>query len=71
MWENKISNQGGHQLGSMLSSAKAKALSVIADAVKSDLKNFMDSGIRSGLDALLVIALGADCEMLDRSIFIL
>jgi len=60
-----VSNHGGRQLDGVLSSAKA--LPGIADAVKSDLKIFVDSGIRSGLDVVRMLALGADCAMLGRS----
>jgi L-lactate dehydrogenase (cytochrome) len=60
-----VSNHGGRQLDGVLSSAKA--LPVIADSVKSDLKIFVDSGIRSGLDVVRMLALGADCAMLGRS----
>ncbi|KAJ1444146.1 L-lactate dehydrogenase [Ochromonadaceae sp. CCMP2298] len=60
-----VSNHGGRQLDGVLSSAKA--LPAIADAVKSDLKIFVDSGIRSGLDVVRMLALGADCTMLGRS----
>jgi len=60
-----VSNHGGRQLDGVLSSAKA--LPAIADAVKSDLKIFVDSGIRSGLDVVRMLALGADCAMLGRS----
>mgnify|MGYP000364059852 CR=1 FL=1 len=60
-----VSNHGGRQLDGVLSSAKA--LPAIADAVKNDLKIFVDSGIRSGLDVVRMLALGADCAMLGRS----
>ena len=60
-----VSNHGGRQLDGVLSSAKA--LPYIADAVKGDLKIFVDSGIRSGLDVVRMLALGADCAMLGRS----
>ncbi|NQY35735.1 MAG: FMN-dependent L-lactate dehydrogenase LldD [Alteromonadaceae bacterium] len=60
-----VSNHGGRQLDGVLSSAKA--LPPIADAVKNDLKIFVDSGIRSGLDVVRMLALGADCAMLGRS----
>lgn len=60
-----VSNHGGRQLDGVLSTAKA--LPPIADAVKSDLKLFVDSGIRSGLDVVRMLALGADCAMLGRS----
>jgi len=60
-----VSNHGGRQLDGVLSSAKA--LPPIADAVKNDLKIFVDSGIRSGLDVVRMLASGADCAMLGRS----
>ncbi|EGR2352598.1 FMN-dependent L-lactate dehydrogenase LldD [Vibrio alginolyticus] len=60
-----VSNHGGRQLDGVLSSAKA--LPSIADAVKGDLKIFVDSGIRTGLDVVRMLALGADCTLLGRS----
>lgn len=60
-----VSNHGGRQLDGVLSSARA--LPAIADAVKSDLKIFADSGIRTGLDVVRMLALGADCVMLGRA----
>ncbi|ELA9458684.1 MULTISPECIES: FMN-dependent L-lactate dehydrogenase LldD [Vibrio] len=60
-----VSNHGGRQLDGVLSSAKA--LPSIADAVKGDLKLFVDSGIRTGLDVVRMLALGADCTLLGRS----
>jgi len=60
-----VSNHGGRQLDGAMSSAKA--LPMIADAVKGDIKLFVDSGIRSGLDVVRMLALGADCTMLGRS----
>ncbi len=60
-----VSNHGGRQLDGVLSSARA--LPAIADAVKGELKILADSGIRSGLDVLRMLALGADCAMLGRS----
>lgn len=60
-----VSNHGGRQLDGVLSSAKA--LPSIADAVKGDIKIFADSGIRSGLDVVKMLALGADCTLLGRS----
>lgn len=60
-----VSNHGGRQLDGVLSSAKA--LPSIADVVKGDLKIFVDSGIRTGLDVVRMLALGADCTLLGRS----
>ncbi|WP_010450970.1 FMN-dependent L-lactate dehydrogenase LldD [Vibrio rotiferianus] len=60
-----VSNHGGRQLDGVLSTARA--LPSIADAVKGDLKIFVDSGIRTGLDVVRMLALGADCTLLGRS----
>ncbi|MFX8782079.1 alpha-hydroxy-acid oxidizing protein, partial [Acinetobacter baumannii] len=53
-----VSNHGGRQLDGVLSSARA--LPSIADAVKGELTLLVDSGIRSGLDVVRMLALGAD-----------
>ncbi|MEZ9641516.1 FMN-dependent L-lactate dehydrogenase LldD [Vibrio cyclitrophicus] len=60
-----VSNHGGRQLDGVLSSAKA--LPAIADAVKGDTKILVDSGIRTGLDVVRMMAIGADCTLLGRS----
>ncbi|WP_086934422.1 FMN-dependent L-lactate dehydrogenase LldD [Agarilytica rhodophyticola] len=60
-----VSNHGGRQLDGALSTAQA--LPMIASKVKGDLKIFVDSGIRNGLDVVRMLALGADCTMLGRS----
>ncbi len=60
-----VSNHGGRQLDGVMSSAKA--LPIIAEAVKGDIKILVDSGIRNGLDVVRMLALGADCTMLGRS----
>ena len=60
-----VSNHGGRQLDGVLSSARA--MPDIADAVKGDLKILADSGIRSGLDVVRMIALGADTVLLGRA----
>lgn len=60
-----VSNHGGRQLDTVMSSARA--LPDIADAVTGDITIFADSGIRSGLDVAKLLALGADCTMLGRS----
>lgn len=56
-----VSNHGGRQLDGVLSTARA--LPDIADAVKGDLKILVDSGIRTGLDVVRMLALGADCTL--------
>lgn len=60
-----VSNHGGRQLDGVLSSARA--LPDIADAVKGDIKILVDSGIRTGLDVVRMLALGADCTLLGRA----
>ncbi|AOY86795.1 alpha-hydroxy-acid oxidizing enzyme [Marinobacter salinus] len=60
-----VSNHGGRQLDGALSSARA--LPAIADAVKGDLKILADSGVRTGLDVVRMLALGADCTLLGRA----
>lgn len=60
-----VSNHGGRQLDGVMSSVRA--LPLIADAVKGEIKILVDSGIRSGLDVVRMLALGADCTMLGRS----
>jgi len=60
-----VSNHGGRQLDGVLSSARA--LPAIADAVKGQLTILADSGIRSGLDVVRMLALGADSVLLGRA----
>ncbi|WP_428943879.1 FMN-dependent L-lactate dehydrogenase LldD [Pantoea sp. FN060301] len=60
-----VSNHGGRQLDGVLSSARA--LPAIADAVKGDIAILADSGIRTGLDVVRMIALGADSVLLGRA----
>ncbi len=60
-----VSNHGGRQLDGVLSSARA--LPAIADAVKGDLAILVDSGVRTGLDVVRMLALGADTVMLGRA----
>jgi L-lactate dehydrogenase (cytochrome) len=52
-----VSNHGGRQLDGVRSTITA--LPRIADAVGGDLEVYMDGGIRSGLDVLKALALGA------------
>ncbi|MEO8061589.1 MAG: FMN-dependent L-lactate dehydrogenase LldD [Pseudomonadota bacterium] len=60
-----VSNHGGRQLDGALSSARA--LPAIADAVGNDLTVLADSGVRSGLDVLRLLALGARGVLLGRA----
>ncbi|WP_233961606.1 FMN-dependent L-lactate dehydrogenase LldD [Pectobacterium versatile] len=60
-----VSNHGGRQLDGVLSTAHA--LPAIADAVKGEITILADSGIRTGLDVVRMIALGADGVMLGRA----
>ena len=47
--------------------SSARALPAIADAVKGDLAILADGGVRSGLDVVRMIALGADTVLLGRA----
>ena len=60
-----VSNHGGRQLDGVLSGARA--LPPIADAVGDDLTILMDGGVRSGLDVVKALALGAKGVMLGRA----
>jgi len=60
-----VSNHGGRQLDGVLSTARA--LPAIADAVKGEVEILADSGIRSGLDVVRMLALGADGVLLGRA----
>lgn len=60
-----VSNHGGRQLDGVLSSARA--LPPIADAVGDRLTILADGGIRSGLDVVRMIALGAKGVLLGRA----
>ena len=60
-----VSNHGGRQLDGVRSSISA--LPAIADAVGGDLEVYMDGGIRSGLDVLKALALGAKACFVGRA----
>jgi L-lactate dehydrogenase (cytochrome) len=60
-----VSNHGGRQLDGTLSSARA--LPGIADAVAGRLPVLVDGGVRSGLDVVRMLALGADFVLLGRA----
>lgn len=60
-----VSNHGGRQLDGVLSSARA--LPGIATAVGDRLTILADSGVRSGLDVVRMLALGAKGVLLGRA----
>jgi L-lactate dehydrogenase (cytochrome) len=60
-----VSNHGGRQLDGVLSTAQA--LPPIKQAIGDDLTVLVDSGIRSGLDVVRMLALGAKGVLLGRS----
>ena len=60
-----VSNHGGRQLDAALSSTRA--LPAIADAIGNDLTVLADSGVRSGLDVIRLLALGARGVLLGRA----
>ncbi len=60
-----VSNHGGRQLDGVLPTTKA--LPPIMQAIGNDLTVLVDSGIRSGLDVVRMLALGAKGVLLGRS----
>jgi L-lactate dehydrogenase (cytochrome) len=60
-----VSNHGGRQLDGVRSSARA--LPGIAEAVGDRLTVLADSGVRSGLDVVRMLALGAEGVLLGRA----
>ncbi|WP_298192264.1 FMN-dependent L-lactate dehydrogenase LldD [Novosphingobium sp.] len=60
-----VSNHGGRQLDGVLSTARA--LPPIADAVGDRLTVLADGGVRSGLDVVRLLALGAKGVLLGRA----
>ncbi|MDB5476801.1 MAG: lctD [Phenylobacterium sp.] len=59
-----VSNHGGRQLDGVRSSISA--LPRIAEAVGGDLEIYMDGGVRSGLDVLKALSLGAKACFVGR-----
>lgn len=59
-----VSNHGGRVLDH--TPATVEVLPQIAEAVRGRMKIFIDGGIRSGLDVLKVLALGADAVLIGR-----
>lgn len=60
-----VSNHGGRQLDGVPSTARA--LPAIADAVRGQITVLADSGVRSGLDVVRMLALGAEGILLGRA----
>jgi L-lactate dehydrogenase (cytochrome) len=60
-----VSNHGGRQLDGALSTARA--LPRIADAVAGRMPVLVDGGVRSGLDVVRMLALGANFVMMGRA----
>jgi L-lactate dehydrogenase (cytochrome) len=60
-----VSNHGGRQLDGVLSTARA--LPAIAEAVAGRMPILADGGVRSGLDVVRMLALGADFVLLGRA----
>ena len=60
-----VSNHGGRQLDGALSSIAA--LPAVRDAVAGRMPIMLDGGVRSGLDVLRALALGANAVLLGRA----
>jgi L-lactate dehydrogenase (cytochrome) len=60
-----VSNHGGRQLDGVLSTVRA--LPPIAEAVGGRMTVLVDGGVRTGLDVVRMLALGADGVMLGRA----
>lgn len=63
-----VSNHGGRALDHL--PATAEVLPKIADTLKNRLEVWADGGIRSGIDVLKMLALGADIVLVGRPILI-
>jgi L-lactate dehydrogenase (cytochrome) len=60
-----VSNHGGRQLDGV--SSTARALPRVAEAVGGQIPVLVDGGVRSGLDVVRMLALGADFVLLGRA----
>ena len=60
-----VSNHGGRQLDGALSTARA--LPAIAEAVGERITVLADGGVRSGLDVIRLLGLGARCVLIGRA----
>src|SRR5262249_31090623 len=60
-----VSNHGGRQLDGALSSVRA--LPRVAEAIAGRMPVLVDGGVRSGLDVVRMLALGADFVLLGRA----
>ena len=60
-----VSNHGGRQLDGV--SSTARALPRIAEAIGGRMPVLVDGGVRSGLDVVRMLALGADFVLLGRA----
>jgi L-lactate dehydrogenase (cytochrome) len=60
-----VSNHGGRQLDSVPSTSRA--LPAIADAVGGDVEVLADGGVRTGLDVVKLVALGARAVLIGRA----
>ncbi len=60
-----VSNHGGRQLDGVVSSVRA--LSSVAETVAGKMPVLVDGGVRSGLDVVRMLALGADFVLLGRA----
>ena len=60
-----VSNHGGRQLDGVVSTARA--LPRVAEAIGGGIPVLVDGGVRSGLDVVRMLALGADFVLLGRA----
>src|SRR5205807_9979791 len=60
-----VSNHGGRQLDSVPSTTRA--LPDIADAVGGEVAVLADGGVRTGLDVVKMVALGAQAVLIGRA----